>query len=178
MHLILHITVVVLFITFLASPYFIAQDAKTRFGYSIFGGAIKYVYLIAGHLLWIGYFWIDFAKKNNIVDTEIFSWGVIALGIAGFGYVLYKNIMGTDLKYGLASSLVMIPAVMLLSGLFVPVWITWGFVRLIVSGASIQSGSPNNDQPIVLDPDTDLFNPPGTILPYGSYGQVIGEEHK
>jgi hypothetical protein len=128
LHIILGTTVFVLLMTFLASPFLIARDAQMKYGYAFFGRDIKFVWVVAGTALWIGHFWIDLAEKYNGVYTEKYAWGVIAFGIAGFAYVLYKNIMGTNLKYGLASSLVMIPAVMILSSIVVPALILLAFM--------------------------------------------------
>jgi hypothetical protein len=76
LHIILGSTVFVLLMTFLASPFLIARDAKMKYGYAFFGGEIKFVWVVAGTALWIGHFWIILAEKYNGAYTEKYAWGV------------------------------------------------------------------------------------------------------
>lgn len=163
-------TVLLMLIAFLASPFLIARDAQIKFGYAFFGGDIKYVWVVSGVALWIAHFWIVLAEKYNGAYTEKYAWGLMAFGIAGFGCVLYKNIIGTNLTYGLASSVVLIPALMALSSAVVPALIFLKFISISTSGSSVREKS--------FDDGSDARYPPGTHLPIGSTGLVMGKTRR
>jgi hypothetical protein len=78
LHIILGITVLVMLVTLLASPFLISRDAQKRFNYAFFNGRLEFVWTISGIALWIGHYWIILAEKYN---------GAYTGGINSFWYL-------------------------------------------------------------------------------------------
>lgn len=112
--------VIAVIVALLASPFLLERHAKEKFGHSLFTRCTWYIGMASAVPMWIGHFWIVLAEKYKGEYTEKYAWGLITFGIAISGYLLYKNIHGTTLRYGVGVSLIQIPALLILSTLAVP----------------------------------------------------------
>lgn len=156
------IAVISVIVALLASPFLLERHAKEKFGHTLFTGYTWYIGMASSVLLWIGHFWIVLAEKYNGEYTEKYAWGLIAFGIAISGYLLCRNILGTNLWYGFSVSLIQIPALLIFSTLALPALAIFGLMR--ADGVV----EPMNDQ----ERYSRYFNPndaryPGNLTPPG-----------